>query len=322
MVKKSTSVSKSKGAVAGDGDAAFLSFLKKKDKVVKKTANETAGSGYATGEEAWEALGFTKEGQTKTLKCQLVGIYRGKSKKGAMFVSFGYVVKSDLGKGLMISRYVDFTERTMGKRDYTEDDALKDCIFELQRMGYDTEGMDASELDDLMKQAVEEKPGVMVTVKGYKSKSGENKGAKGINVSASRPWDMEEDEEEEEDDNEEEVEDEEGEDEEEEEEEPAPKKGKASSKSTKKKKEEEEEEEEEESDDSEEEEEEEDGEFDEKDPSTWVGYKCKAKPKGTTKQAVYEIVDCARKGNILTIKGKDKKSHKIKHTEVIDFVDD
>jgi len=248
-------------------------------------------------------------------------------------VAFNFYCLTGIGKGQTPSKILNLVATPkIGKREArSKQDAYDELSYDLQRCGFDVgklKGIDAliKLIDKYNEAEADDKHVCSITINAWKGTNGLNCGVR-INRQVEdfvNPEDEEdegdededseddEDEEEEEapkkskskkkvEEEEEEDDDSEDEEEDEEEEEEKPKK-----KSKKKVEEEEEEEdddtEEEDSDDDEEEEEEDDEvEYDEDDPNTWIGYRCKAKPEGTKKVATYTIDAYVKRGKKLTL---------------------
>ena len=302
-MKKSTKGGSEKGASRAD----MLKYLKSKKKVMNKIAKEEAPAGYTTTEDIIKAFGLKPKRQAVT-QAKLTRINSGLDKNGVMYVSFNFVCVGNTGKGQTPGKYIGLE----AKGNRTEEQAYKDLYFTLQKCGFDTDELGDEEalldfIEEFNSTDSSEKPIVSITLKCYQGTKG-----LGVDVQVNKlledfePEDSEEEEEEEEEkpkkgkgkkpskDEEEEEKDDDSDDddeeeEEDEEEEKPAKKGKG------KKKEEPEEEED-------------DVEYDDTDPSTWVGYECKAQPKGTTKKAKYEIVEFIKRGSKLKLKNsKDEE---------------
>jgi hypothetical protein len=247
-------------------------------------------------------------------------------RKPALGIAFNFVCVGSTGKGQTPSILVTIEARKLNDGSIRgKDKALEDVIFTMQRCGINTKGiktpedlLDAIDTFNALDRA--EKPVVSITLSVYQGGKG-----LGLNVRVNKLLEDFEEEEGEEEDGDEDGDDEEGDedspedgddesDDEEDEEPPFKKSGKSrstkSSKSSKSKPADEEEDDEEaeeddaeESDDEEEESEDEDEvEYDAEDPSTWVGYECKAKPNGYAKTTKFEITEFLPKGKKLKIK--------------------
>ena len=325
---------KKKTSGGSDDRKAALAALKESSKDLSTAAKKDAPTGYTTTADVMKAFGLSKVGKTASTQAKLtrIGTYMTKGdpktkKKPALGIAFNFVCVGSTGKGQTPSILVTIEARKLNDGSIRgKDKALEDVIFTMQRCGINTKGiktpedlLDAIDTFNALDRA--EKPVVSITLSVYQGGKG-----LGLNVRVNKlleDFEEEEGEEEDGDDDEDVVgdeDDDEGSDEtesddEEDEEPPFKKSGKSrstkSSKSSKSKPadddeeddEEAEEDDVEESDDEEEESEDEDEvEYDEEDPSTWVGYECKAKPNGYAKTTKFEITEYLPKGKKLKIK--------------------
>jgi hypothetical protein len=318
-----------------DDRKAALAALKESSKELSNAAKKDAPTGYTTTADVMKAFALNKVGKTASTQAKLtrIGTFMTKAdpktkRKSALSVAFNFVCVGSTGKGQTPSIIVTIEDRKLNDGSIRgKDKAIDDIIFTMQRCGINTKGiktpedlLDAIDTFNALDRA--EKPVVSITLSVYQGGKG-----LGLNVRVNKlleDFEEEEGEEEDGDDDEDGVgdeDDEEGSDETEsddeaDEEPPFKKSGKSrstkSSKSSKSKPADDDEEEDdeeaeeddtEESDDEEEESEDEESvEYDEEDPSTWVGYECKAKPNGYTKTTKFEIVEYLAKGKKLKIK--------------------
>lgn len=282
--------------------AAILSALAKDDKVVRKTVNQSAPSGFASNEEIAEAFGI-RIGSKYTAKCRLSRVSVGLDKNKNLYFSFNYTVVGTTGKGMTLSRYIG-----VDKDPVKKEKAYENIAFEFQKNGYETEGLSSKDLFELATQATKDKGGVMVQISGTKDMKNPKSKDPMVWINAQRPYDINEDSQEDPDEEspeeEEEVE-EESSDEEEDTEEV--------------------EESEDESSNEEEEEEasEEEAEYDEEDPSTWIGYSAKVKPDKVPSPIVCIIQSFDKKSSRLTVLNeKTKKEYTIYPDGIISWVNE
>jgi len=277
---------KKPGATDNNGSKDLLEFLRTNSSKVKKAMNKEAptSKGYTTNEDIISAFKLKPEANV-VVQCRVNSVRGGKDKNGNGYFSFNYTVTGPVGKGLTVSNFVSLAAR--GER--TIDDAFETAVYEFQRIGYDTQGGDPETLVALCEEASKEKPACMVRINCYKGNSG-----LGVGVRAVRPIEEEEELEDESEEESEEDSDEDSEDSEEDSDE---------------------------SDDTDDSEDSDEGDdFDADDPSTWIGASVKAKPKGTTRPATYEITAYS-KAKGLTVYDKAGKSYTISLDDVIDFAD-
>ncbi len=311
-----------------DDRKAALAALKESSKELSTAAKKDAPTGYTTTADVMKAFALNKVGKTASTQAKLtrIGTFMTKAdpktkRKSALSVAFNFVCVGSTGKGQTPSIIVTIEDRKLNDGSIRgKDKAIDDIIFTMQRCGINTKGiktpedlLDAIDTFNALDRA--EKPVVSITLSVYQGGKG-----LGLNVRVNKLLeDFEEeegdgDESDDEGTDDEESDDEDGEEGDDEEEEPpfkksgksGPAKSSKSSKSDDDESEDDEETEEndaEESDDEEEESEDEESvEYDEEDPSTWVGYECKAKPNGYTKTTKFEIVEYLAKGKKLKIK--------------------
>ena len=329
---------KKKTSGGSDDRKAQLAALKESSKDLSTAAKKDAPTGYTTTADVMKAFGLNKVGKTASTQAKLtrIGTFMTKAdpktkRKPALGIAFNFVCVGSTGKGQTPSVIVTIEERKTKDGIRGKDKALEDVIFTMQRCGINTKGiktpedlLDAIDTFNALDRA--DKPVVSITLSVYQGGKG-----LGLNTRVNKLLeDFEEEEgdedgDDEPDDEEEDGDDSESEDEsdesddEEDEEPPFKKSGKSKSakpsKSSKSKPADDDEEDEEaeeddaeESDDEEEEPESEDEEsedeveYDAEDPSTWVGYECKAKPNGYAKTTKFEIVEYLAKGKKLKIK--------------------
>jgi hypothetical protein len=315
-----------------DDRKAALAALKESSKELSNAAKKDAPTGYTTTADVMKAFALNKVGKTASTQAKLtrIGTFMTKAdpktkRKSALSVAFNFVCVGSTGKGQTPSIIVTIEDRKLNDGSIRgKDKAIDDIIFTMQRCGINTKGiktpedlLDAIDTFNALDRA--EKPVVSITLSVYQGGKG-----LGLNVRVNKLLeDFEEEEGEEDGDDEPDDEEEDGDDsesddeesdDEEDEEPPFKKSGKSrSTKSSKPSKsddddeseddEEAEEDDAEESDDEEEESDDEESvEYDEEDPSTWVGYECKAKPNGYAKTTKFEIVEYLAKGKKLKIK--------------------
>lgn len=318
-----------------DDRKAQLAALKESSKDLSNAAKKDAPTGYTTTADVMKAFGLNKVGKTASTQAKLtrIGTFMTKAdpktkRKPALGIAFNFVCVGSTGKGQTPSVIVTIEERKTKDGIRGKDKALEDVIFTMQRCGINTKGiktpedlLDAIDTFNALDRA--EKPVVSITLSVYQGGKG-----LGLNTRVNKLLeDFEEEEGDEDGDDDEESEDESEDDEqsddsdesddEEDEEPPFKKSGKSKSakpsKSSKSKPADDEEDDEEaeeddaeESDDEEEESEEDESEdeveYDAEDPSTWVGYECKAKPNGYAKTTKFEITEYLPKGKKLKIK--------------------
>ena len=326
---------KKKTSGGSDDRKAQLAALKESSKDLSTAAKKDAPTGYTTTADVMKAFGLNKVGKTASTQAKLtrIGTFMTKAdpktkRKPALGIAFNFVCVGSTGKGQTPSVIVTIEERKTKDGIRGKDKALEDVIFTMQRCGINTKGiktpedlLDAIDTFNALDRA--DKPVVSITLSVYQGGKG-----LGLNTRVNKLLeDFEEEEGDEDGDDDEESEDESEDDEqsddsdesddEEDEEPPFKKSGKSKSakpsKSSKSKPaddedeesddEEAEEDDVEESDDEEEESEDEDEvEYDKEDPSTWVGYECKAKPNGYAKTTKFEITEYLPKGKKLKIK--------------------
>lgn len=249
----------------------------------------------------------------------------------AMWVAFDMTCVGSTGKGQTPGLMITISERKL--RDGTvrgKDKAFDDVMFAMQKCGIDTRSIKSEvdlfeAVDDFNAMDRADKPVVSITLSAYQ-------GGKDVGINTKINKLLEDFEEEDgDDDDESDTDDDESDtdndgesgDEESDDEEEATTssksrkskstaKGKSSKSKSKPAEDDEDEEEEdadEDSDDEEESEEEKESdddddevEYDEADPSTWIGYECTAKPNGYMKKTKFQIVEYVSKGKKLKIK--------------------
>jgi len=331
-----------KKTASGDDRAAQLAFLKANAKDLTKSAKKDAPEGFTKAPDIIKAFGLKmdksgKSTNSSTTQAKVTRIRTGmfaEDKKtktpAAMWVAFDMTCVGSTGKGQTPGLMITIASKKL--RDGTvrgKDKAFDDVMFAMQKCGIDTRSIKDetdlfSAIDDFNAMDRADKPVVSITMSAYQ-------GGKdvGINTKINKLLeDFEEEDAEDEaedgDDSEseddEESDDESGDEESDEDEEEATSKKSSKSKSASKDKstkskskpaeddeDEEEEDADENSDDEEESEEEvesddDEVEYDEEDPSTWIGYECTAKPNGYMKKTKFEIVEYLAKGKKLKIK--------------------
>lgn len=326
---------------------ALMAKFKSKTKVISRVRKEKAPAGYMKDEELLELFAL-KPGKGVTVKTRLVKAEVKEINDQIVFeLKFTVVEGPKAGTPIQKPFWLD-----PEAEDEDFEKAFKDVCFALQKMGYDTDNLEPSDLEQIAEELTEEKPHCVLYVSCYKVKTGKNKGQERFSVRINSSYDPEDSDSEEEDEDDEEEDDSseddedsddedtededdsEGEDQEddseeddEQEEEVKPSRGKktstktstksgSQSKTSASKKVEEPEEDEDENDESEDDED----NFDENDPTTWVGYSAKIKPAGIKKPVIAEITKYNTKTKKLTAKDKDGGLHTLVAEEVVDWV--
>jgi hypothetical protein len=260
----------------------FLARIKKEKKVFDRAKKEKAPSGYVTDEEILEIFDL-KVGKSVQVKAQLRKVEEGEVNDQDI-LRFRFTVMDGAGKGTPL-------DHTIWVNDEDIEETFKEFVFILQKLGFDTDELTVSDLEDLVNELNEDKPLCRLSINAYKVKNGKNKGKirTGLRVVSALS------------DSEEEVEDDEGEsddvpeydeegediDEEDSEEEDS-------------ESDEEDESDEDDSDDEEGEEgDAEEDEIDEDDPTTWIGYDVIAKPPRAKAKATYQVTKYVKRGNKL-----------------------
>lgn len=286
----------------------FLADLKKDAATIKKAGNTEARTGYTTTADIVKAFGL-KAGKSCTTKAKLVSIKYGiskpkaKGKKPERFFSFQLVTVGEV-PGQTPSIYIGLTP--VGKR--TKEMIYEQITSNMQRVGLVTKNATPEKLVELADEYNErdDKSIVLISLKLGTPMKGKDVGLLNVDIlraleDADESAELEDDEEEFEDedtDGDDEDEDTDGDEEDDDSEEDD---------SDESEEEDEEDEDSEDDEESEDDDDEDESEYDADDPSTWIGYECKAKPTGTTKTATYTITKFIPKGKKLEIENSKGK---------------
>ena len=247
--------------------------FKSKNNIIKRSGKKEAPSGFSTPEEIIKKFDL-KVGKGVTVKARLNNV-KMKLVNDSVVMSFNFSVIEGANKGTPLQNdiWIDETD------DESFEKSMDSIIFLLQKLGYETEELDISLLAQLAEELTQVKPCCIVYLNCFKHKSGKNKGKLNYGLRVNSPYDPESEDDgaTDEEDAEEDSEDEEGDD---------PEDGDSSEDQGEEDSTDDDESDSE--DDSEEESEE--GEFDADDPSTWIGYVCKYKPKGSKVAKDFAVV--------------------------------
>lgn len=178
-------------------DSAFLRSLNKTKAAAKAAAKEKRGDGIPDDSEIAARLGLAfpnnaGQGDSITLSAKVSVIQQGFAKQDTNrpYFRFAYVISEDApttgkGKGTMLSNYHELTEgkNKEGEVYRTIEDAFRNCMFEFQGVGEETDAWDDPVKSALAcaKKHTKEKTPVRVQVSTYKSQ----RGSTGISVRVS-----------------------------------------------------------------------------------------------------------------------------------------
>lgn len=255
----------------------FINKLKGKSTIFDRTKKKSAPSGFVEDAEIIKRFGL-KPGKGATAKVRLTSCSIVEVNENPVFkFRFSVVEGENQGTPLSSDVWLDLND------DERFQNALEELIFSFQKMGYETEGMDVSDLYDMALKLSEDKPYLMVYLSCWKRKSGKRKGelAYGIRINSAAAFAINE------------------------------------SKESPEEEEVEEEELEEELDDEVDATEAEDSDFDEEDPKTWVGYVANVDIEGDTVEAT--LLSYSEEEDTFSVKLEDGTTVDVEADAIVEF---
>jgi hypothetical protein len=161
---KGTVMAKAKGK----GHSEFLAASKRLQSAWNK-ARKVKDSSRQDNAKIIKALGL-KDGESQTVVARLTQVSLGKDKKNNPFVSMSLIGSRGKAKGLRFDRFHSLADKKFKNGEsVSAEELIERLMIDLQRLGYDTEGLELNEeFLEIMAELGEEKPEVQLSVKRTK----------------------------------------------------------------------------------------------------------------------------------------------------------